>query len=383
MGTPTPWTANVEDTNLPPAITNVEHLPASPGLNVAVRVTARIEDASGVASASVFYRPATVFLETPMYDDGTNGDLVAGDHIYTAILPGQPAPGVVSYYIWAVDAGGWDYTDPRDAPLDTHAYTVAYIPPDLAVNEFLALNNTGIMDEFGQREDWIEVYNRGQNPISMGGLCLSDQLTIPNKFTFPDTTIAPGGFLLVWCDNDPEQGPLHADFRLSAAGEQVGLFAGAIAGFAVIDSLSFPSQVADVSYGRLPDGTGDWRSLVPTPRDSNATANGIEPALPAPPRKLLLGPGRPNPMSGVATIPFALPAAGRVRLTVYDTSGRTVAALVDEERSAGFHEVAWDGRRRRAADGASGGGPPLPAGVYFFKLEFGGATRTGKIALLH
>ncbi len=384
MGTPTPAAPNLVDTNLPPAITSVDHLPAVPSLNVAVRVTARIEDATGVAAAKVFYRPGATFLEQPMFDDGTGGDVTAGDHIYTAILPGQPAPGVVNYYIWAVDTGGWDYTDPRDAPIDTHAYTVAYMPPDLYVNEFLAQNNTGIMDEFGQREDWVEIYNGGQNPVSLGGLCLSDALAVPNKFTFPDTTIAPGAFLLVWCDNDPEQGPLHADFRLSAAGEQVGLFAGAIAGFAVIDSVSFRAQRPDISRGRLPDGGPDWYDFTaPTPREPNSLGSGVEPAAPAPPRELLLGPGRPNPTSGLATIPFALPAAGRVRLTVYDPSGRAVAELVDEVMAAGTYEVAWDGRRRAAADGASGGGAPAPAGVYFFKLRFGSETRTGKIALLH
>jgi len=383
MGTPTPWAPNQPDNNLPPVITNVDHVPATPALNVAVRVTARIEDETGVAAASVFYRPGATFLEEPMFDDGTNGDLLAGDHIYTAILPGQPAPGVVNYYIRAVDTSGWDYTDPRDAPLDTHAYTVAYIPPDLYVNEFLADNVAGLVDEFGQHDDWVEIYNGGQDPVTLAGLCLSDDLAVPGKFVFPDTTIAPGAFLLVWCDNDPEQGPLHADFRLSAAGEQVGLFAGSIAGFAVIDSVTFGQQTADISFGRIPDGGAEWRRLLPTPRESNQGGIGVEPAEPAPPRELLLGPGRPNPTSGRATIPFALPTAGRVRLTVYDPSGRAVAELVDEEMSAGTYEVEWDGRRRATGNNAGGSGSQAPAGVYFYRLRFGRETLTGKIALLH
>lgn len=381
MGTPTPWAPNQPQGNLPPVITNVGHSPATPSLNVAVRVTARIEDDAGVVAASVFYRPGTLFIETAMVDDGTNGDLTAGDHIYTAIVPGQPAPGVVSYYIWAIDTDGWDYTDPRDAPLDTHAYTVAFLPPSLYVNEFLALNMTGIVDEFGQREDWVEIYNGGQDPITLLGLRLSDSLGAPDRFVFPDTTLAPGAFLLVWCDNDPEQGPLHADFRLSATGEQVGLFASNNAGFAVIDSVSFGPQTADVSRGRTPDGGTAWRFYsVPTPRESNSTI-AVEPAEPAPPRELVLMPGRPNPTSGRAIIPFGLPTGGRVRLTVYDPSGRAIAELVDGELAAGYHEVAWDGRLGAARNGA--GGPLAPAGVYFYRLRFGGETRTGKIALLN
>jgi len=82
---------------------------------------------------------------------------------------------------------------------------VAFAPPALFVNEFLAVNTTGIVDEFGQHEDWVEIYNGGQDPITLAGLCLSDQLSVPNKFVFPDTTLDPGGFLLVWCDNDPSR----------------------------------------------------------------------------------------------------------------------------------------------------------------------------------
>jgi len=88
----------------------------------------------------------------------------------------------------------------------------------------------------------------------------------------------------------------------------------------------------------------------------------------------------PEPTSGRATIPFGLPAGGRVRLTVYDPSGRAVAELVDRELAAGRYEVAWDGRVGPARGGE--GGSLAPAGVYFYRLRFGGETRTGKIALL-
>ncbi len=383
MGTPTPWGPNLPQGNLPPVITQVDHFPATPPLNVTVRVTARIEDDSGVTAAKVFYRPDGVFIEEPMVDDGTNGDLVAGDHIYTAQLPGQQAPVIVHYYIWAEDTAGRTYTDPRDAPIETHAYTVDYSPPDLFVNEFLALNVTGITDEFGEHDDWIEVYNGGQDPVSLFGLRLSDNLAVPDKYIFPDTTLAPGEFILVWCDNDPLQGPFHADFRLSASGEQVGLFASNMAGFAVIDSVSFGPQNADISYGRYPDGGSLWRFyLQPTPLASNTSGSGVEPepGIGAP-AALWLGPGRPNPTSGRTSIPFGLPARGHVTLVVYNASGRAVAGLVDEELAPGYYTVDWDGR---LGGGRSGGaGTQAPAGVYFYRLSLGSDIRTGKIALLH
>ncbi len=384
MGTPTPWDANLPQGNLPPAISQVETIPATPGLNEPVLVTARILDDTGVAAASCFYGTGSTFTEVVMADDGTGGDPIAGDNIYTAQLPAQPAPIIVSYYIWAEDVDGRTYTDPRDAPLETHAYTVAYIPPEVVVNEFLADNVATNTDEFGEYDDWVEIYNNGTLPIPLLGFCLTDNFAIPNKYVFPDTTLAPGDFLLVWCDNDAWQGPFHANFRLSATGERVGLFADATASFAVIDTVTFGPQLPDISFGRLPDG--ESRPFLPlhppTPGTPNA-ATGVEPTNAPAPAVLVLGPGRPNPTAGRTTIPFGLPARGHVRLVVYNAAGRAVAELVDTEMSPGFYEVSWDGSARLGGGGpATGSRSAVPSGIYFYRLDFAGEVRTGKIALL-
>jgi hypothetical protein len=378
MGTPTPSAPNQGIGNLPPTITQVDHTPASPGLDVPVVITARIVDGGSVASAKVLYKPASVFLEEAMRDDGQGGDESAGDDIWTATLPGQSQAGVVLYYIMAEDDLGRQATDPVDAPLDTHAYTVAFDTPDLVINEFVAQNTTGIVDEFGQHEDWVEIWNAGQTPVSMLGLRLSDNLSNPNQFAFPDTTLAPGGFLLVFCDNDPEQGPLHADFALAAAGEQVGLFGDNIAGFAVIDTLTYGPQTANVAWGRYPDGASTWQFLIPTPNGSNSGGVGIGDQPPgAVPLKLVLGPGRPNPARGAAVIPFGLPTRGHTRLVVYDAAGRAVAELLDQVLEPGFHAATWDGRAASRASSRA-----APAGVYFYRLEFEGQSRTGKVTLV-
>jgi len=378
MGTPTPEASNLGQGNLPPTITDVDHSPASPGLNVAVQITARIVDGGSVASAKVFYQPESVFLETTMRDDGQGGDQSAGDDVWTATVPGQPQAGVVHYYILAADNLGREATDPVDAPLETHVYTVGFVPPPLKVNEFVAQNTTGIVDEFGQHEDWVEIWNAGPSPVSLLGLRLTDNLSNPDKFVFPDTTLPSHEFILVFCDNDPEQGPLHADFRLAASGEQVGLFASDVAGFAVIDTVTFGPQTANIAWGQYPDGELPWRFLAPTPNASNLGGVGIGDQPPgAAPLRLVLGPGRPNPARGAAVIPFGLPTRGHARLVIYDAAGRAVAELVDQVLEPGFHTAAWDGRalvgtRRRSA----------PAGVYFYRLEFEGQAQTGKVTLV-
>ena len=132
---------------------------------------------------------------------------------------------------------------------------------DLFINEYLASNDAGIVDEAGEFEDWVELYNSGNTPIDIGGMYLTDDLSNPTLWQIPltdpaSTTIAPGGFLYLFFDKDLDQGILHVDAKLGAGGEAIGLFAQD--GITVIDSLTFGPQLTDVSEGRVPDGGTTW-----------------------------------------------------------------------------------------------------------------------------
>ncbi|MHC4743835.1 MAG: chitobiase/beta-hexosaminidase C-terminal domain-containing protein [Planctomycetota bacterium] len=66
---------------------------------------------------------------------------------------------------------------------------------------------------------------------------------------------------------------LHADFKLSADGDEIGLFANIDSNIILVDSIEFPKQDGDVSYGRFPDGKDAWRYFgMPTPRSANIGA---------------------------------------------------------------------------------------------------------------
>ena len=82
----------------------------------------------------------------------------------------------------------------------------------------------------------------------------------------------------------------------------------------------------------------------------------------------------PNPFNPVVNIPFELRTARRVRLDVFDSSGRHIAALVDGILPAGSHRFAWRG--------VSGDGGPLNSGVYYIRLEVEGSVSTKKAVLL-
>ena len=140
----------------------------------------------------------------------------------------------------------------------------------LHINEFLAANDSSLHDEAGEYDDWVEIYNAGAETANLDGLYLTDDLDRPTRWAFPPATLAPGAFLLVWCDNDPDQGPFHATFKLSADGEQIGLFGPADAGHPLLDQHEFGPQRPDVSEARQPDGGPTWHpSTTPTPGAKN------------------------------------------------------------------------------------------------------------------
>jgi len=143
----------------------------------------------------------------------------------------------------------------------------------VVINEVLASNGSGLQDPQGEYDDWIEVYNAGDGPVDLAGMYLTDDLAVPTRWQFPLdrpslTTIAARGYLLVWADGDTEDPGLHANFKLSSAGEEVALVHAD--GRTVADHVRFGELLADTSYARLPNGSETWRPLVvPTPGRDN------------------------------------------------------------------------------------------------------------------
>ena len=91
----------------------------------------------------------------------------------------------------------------------------------LVINEFMASNSSEIRDPQGEYDDWIEIYNYGNDAIDIGGLYLTDNLSAPAKWRIPEgkpgvATIPAGGYLLIWADSDIADSGLHASFKLSA-----------------------------------------------------------------------------------------------------------------------------------------------------------------------
>jgi len=166
----------------------------------------------------------------------------------------EPPEGTVQV-AWAPDTG---IKDRAGNPFqgDAWEYQLDHTaPPSLVlISEFLAINDHGIRDEDGDREDWIELVNYGPEPISLGGWSLTDDPADLRKWVFPAVRLGVNEYLLVWASGkdrrDPNR-PLHTNFKLSGSGEYLALVdahTNIVSEFAP----AYPPQRPDISYGRDP-----------------------------------------------------------------------------------------------------------------------------------
>lgn len=346
--------AALDGTNVPPILDALAVAPVRPRPTDALTVTVHVEDELAPASVTlVALVDAGTPVQTPMRDDGTQGDATAGDGLFTGTLAATGRPAVVEVTVRATDATGQTRTTPA------RRVVVAAPALGLVVNEILA-SSTGasLRDEAGDADDWIEIHNPTTAAVSLAGYTLTDVLTAPAAWAFPDVQIPAGGYLIVWADNEPTEGPLHATFKLSASGEAVGLFRGG----AEVDAVTFGAQTTDVSTGREPDATGAFAAFPsPTPGARNVRPTGTETAP-----GTLAARAFPNPFRGTLTVETGAPLPAGSEATVLDALGRTVARL---DASAGTTRLAWD---------AAG----VPAGVYVVRLRTGTDVQTLRVVRL-
>jgi CotH kinase protein/Lamin Tail Domain/Immunoglobulin domain/Chitobiase/beta-hexosaminidase C-terminal domain/Bacterial TSP3 repeat len=251
--------------DLPPTVANLD--PAADATLVSLTLINVVfnEPVSGVNASDLLINtvPATnLFAVSPI------------EYIFS--FP-QPATGVVAV-AWAgghgiadldqtpdpFAGGSWSYTLNTNAP----------VTPAM-ISEFLANNNNGISDEDGTRSDWIEIYNPGPADLNLDGWFLTDLSTDLTKWRLPSINLNANKYLLVWASEKNRTNPaapLHTNFKLDAGGEYLALVdrnTNVVSAFSPV----YPSQLADVSYGRV---TGNPNSVgfftTPTPGAQNSTS---------------------------------------------------------------------------------------------------------------
>lgn len=128
----------------------------------------------------------------------------------------------------------------------------------IVINEILSSNTTVNTDEDGSYQDWVELYNTGPAAINLNGYGLTDDPTLPFKWVFPSISLPSGQYLLIWCSDknrtDPAN-PLHTNFKISASGDQIVL---TNTSGITVDSVPATAILQNISYGRLPNGSGSF-----------------------------------------------------------------------------------------------------------------------------
>jgi hypothetical protein len=281
---PTFGTRNRRASNLEPSAERKDPY-VGPGAT-SLGLNARFFDDVAVAYAAVCYRlaGANTWQEIAMNDDGQHGDKLSADGYYGAILPPLPAGATVEYYLRVVDLEGQSGSDPGDLedPAKLHRIVVPQGDPALRLTELVAANDNGLRDERNQVEDWIEVLNTGSTPVNLDGMALArDYFDRASAWHFPSNHwIQAGQRIIVFCDEDSGDGPLHASFKLTRSGDRVFLIATGT--WTIVDSLSFGPLPTDTSFGVLGESAEAQWLAWPTPNTEN---------LPIPPRRHTTTPG--------------------------------------------------------------------------------------------
>lgn len=309
-----------------PEITNIEYSPELINAGDEIWINAQVENAT---LAELAYRSenSPVFQRVPMFDDGSHHDGLAGDGIFgVSVIAGYTE---IIYYIFAENSVAASFSPER---AEYEFYKIPVLS-GLVINEFMANNVSVVSDQDGDYDDWIELFNNGTEAINLEGYFLSDKLDQPDKWAFPDTTISPGGFLIVWADEDLEQVGLHADFKLSKSGESIILSNPELE---AVDVLTFGQQQTDISTGRFPNGTGEFILMIPTFGEENVDilTNGDEPAV----NSHLSMEVFPNPFENSLCITFAIDQNAQISLVMMNLFGQSKMIINNLSLPSGTHK---------------------------------------------
>ncbi len=354
-------------TNTKPVISNVAPNTANPELNTVVFITADVTNTNSV-KLGYRYAIADKFTKIEMFDDGAHGDGAAGDHKYGASI--LVSNTFIQYYIYAENANVGMFSPVR---AEHEFYTVNALipvltPGDLVVNEIMAQNLSAVPDQDGEFDDWIELYNNTTAMLSLENLYMTDASSNLLKWKFPSgTTIDPNGYLIIWADEDLTQSGLHANFKLSASGENVVL---SYDNGTVIEAVAFGAQVADQGYARNPNGTGDFVIQHPTFSMNNQSGLGFDEES-ARSGEITLFQNYPNPFSQQTTIKYSLSDDLAVQIRIFDMHGREIETLVDQLQMRGNYSFTFDAEKNA-----------IQGGVYYCRITTAAFSKTIKMVYL-
>jgi hypothetical protein len=193
---------------------------------------------------------------------GPDGTTPVGSLTWGALAPGQSAG-------CSTDGAPTITVFNPSTPINTNSL-IHITPEAVVINEVMADNIVTYADNYGQFDDWIEIYNPLNYVVNLAGYFFSDNSENPRRWqvpaTFVDSVKIPAhGYLLFFADDDGSQGVRHTNFNLNNTTEFVGLYSPD--GLTRVDEIYWQHMNADTSLGRQTDGSPVWVNFVVTTPD--------------------------------------------------------------------------------------------------------------------
>lgn len=132
----------------------------------------------------------------------------------------------------------------------------------LRINEIMVQNESSIVDDYGQRHGWIELFNSNFAPLEISSVYITNDSTDKKKYPVPlgdvNTRIAKRQHVVFFADGQPDKGTFHMNFVLEPGKDNwIGVYDAD--GETLIDQVLVPASLkADNSYARTIDGIGEW-----------------------------------------------------------------------------------------------------------------------------
>jgi hypothetical protein len=301
---------------------------SSYGVDRPLRFRISGSDDSALLGASLLWRrkdqPGSPLQRLRLYDDGRHSDRGPQDGEFAGELePGLPLGAEIEFYLEAVDVSGATTYLPTAPGISEESggtaklFTLAVGAPipGLEISEVVSENDDVALDEGGGSPDYVEIRNTSALPLDVSGLVLTGFFfTRDERYVFPaGTVLGPLESVIVWCDNNPDQGPFHAPFKINNDGDHLYLSRvnSSSEVLSLVDGVDVPPLGDNVAWTRA-GARGLWAANWPTPSRPNA-----EPAQP------WCFVGHDTGVAGSDEFVLVLPATGNSPLVIESTTALT------------------------------------------------------------
>lgn len=406
VGPDGPFAFLIEADEIPPVISGTTDLRSTENTVGPYYVESTVTDNIGVDEVELFYRiNSAPFQLLPMLPIGSN--------VYQAGIPGQPHESFIEYYVRASDHSDNETLDPPGAPAELYDF---FVGPE---SNLLFADMEGGSDwshgpvTGGFGDEWHLSTQRNHTAGGttswkcgdMGGGSYGDRLDA--GLTTESVDLGVDSRLAYWQWIAAEISDYYPGYAYD--GGLVEINTGG--GWEMIEPQGgYPYRIRNTGgTGPFPTETGifsgneDWHEVsfdlaaYEGPAQlrfrfgSDASTalegwyiddvsvdgfiigwQGMEESAPA--CRIILAGAGPNPALSAVTINFALGTCARTSLQIYSAEGRLVRTLIDAPLDTGSHAVEWDGSTQS--------GQPATPGVYFYRLNAGGESKTQRIILL-